>query len=521
MKNFYNDKELLSAYLDGELSQTEKKYLEEKIKNSLELQKDLSDLKRLKDLTASSIEKISGSPFFETRVFASLNQNPSSKLKLTKWIPAAALLFLTIGLMILLKFNPNLINHLIEEQKSNLAGFYKQNLQPLLYAANLTNEDIFNFAVYQQLPLDSTNQQMLKLGYDPQGAEYFEIKKIDNADKIQPVGNLKKFVTALGLGDLETRQIDSIIGSYSEQLSSLVLVNDKNAVAINPNIWNTRKAILADIISFAQKHASDNLNKIVSADVANFDVNSVAKWVNEAKNIKDDQYIFFTPDSIFKENFEFDMADFKKNMKNMGEDLRHVGEKTKNIQNFTFYMDTTFNNRKRSSSLSHQFKVFTNNNFVKVTLQNIDIPDINIQNIEMPDFDSIAIIINEATNNVRYVQPQYPPMPVNNKDYRFEYKTGNPKKGKKIEFNLDSLMNLKKIDIDSLNNSINKNYNNNFLNDSLMIFQNNELKKEMDNLRKELKRFRQQMKNYENKDDENNQNNLREIKNNGDEVIQI
>ena len=29
------------------------------------------------------------------------------------------------------------------------------------------------------------------------------------------------------------------------------------------------------------------------------------------------------------------------------------------------------------------------------------------------------------------------------------------------------------------------------------------------------------MKNYENKDDENNQNNLREIKNNGEEVIQI
>lgn len=520
MKNFYNDKELLSAYLDRELSQIEKKYLEEKIKTSLELQKELSDIKKLKDLTSSSIEKISDSLFFETRVLASLDQNPSSKLKLSKWIPAAALLILTIGLMILLKFNPNLINHLIEEQKSNLAGFYKENLQPLLYAANLTNEDIFNFAVYQQLPLDSTNQQILKLGSDPQGAEYFEIKKIDNADKVQPVGNLKKFVTALGLGDLETRQIDSIIGSYSEQLSSLVLVNDQKAVAINPNIWNTRKAILADILSFAQKHASENLNKIVSVDVANFDVNSVAKWVNEAKNIKDDQYIFFTPDSIFKENFEFDMADFKKNMKLMEENLRNVSHKTKNVQNFTFYMDTTFNDRKRSSSLSHQFKVFTDSNFVKVTVQNFDIPDINIQDIEMPDFDSIAIIINEATKNVTSVRPPSPPMPFNNKSFKFEYKIGNPKKGKKIEFNLDSLMNLKKIDIDSLNNSINQNYYN-FLNDSLMIFQNNALKKEMDNLRKELKRFRQQIKNYENKDDENNQNNLREIKNNGAEVIQI
>lgn len=78
--------------------------------------------------------------------------------------------------MVVLKVNPKLIDNIVEQQKSNLAGFYKENLQPLLYAADLTNEDIFNFAVYQELPLDSANQQILKLGFDPAGTEFLRLK---------------------------------------------------------------------------------------------------------------------------------------------------------------------------------------------------------------------------------------------------------------------------------------------------------------------------------------------------------
>ena len=66
------DIELLSAYVDGELSQPEKKYIEEKIKSSLELQKELSDLKKLKELAAGSFDRISDFPYFETSLFTNL-----------------------------------------------------------------------------------------------------------------------------------------------------------------------------------------------------------------------------------------------------------------------------------------------------------------------------------------------------------------------------------------------------------------------------------------------------------------
>lgn len=521
MKKFNNDKELLSAYIDGELSSDEKNYIEGKIKTSLELQKELSDLKKLKEFTSVSIDRISDSPFFETRVLANITQNKTSKFNVKKWIPAITLIALTLGLMFLLKYNSNFINNLIENQKTNLAGFYKENLRPLLYAADLTNEDIFNFAMYQQLPLDSSNKQILKLGSNPEGTDYFEIKKVENPD-IQPKeNNLRKFVAALALNDQEAQQIDSIINSYSDQIASLVLVNDKNSVAINPNLWKTRKAILADLISFAQKHAPNNLNKIVPPEIVKFDPSSLAKVVSESKNAKDNQYIFCTPDSIFRDNFVFDMKEFKENMKKMQNELKKMNVE---IPNFAFNFDSVVQKTdKYKDKVTKQFKVLADSNYVKVTLKEFAVPEIKIDENNFPDFDSIAAIISEATKNVRIFTPSAPPIPFVKKD--FDSKSfPNPKSKMKTrsDVNLDSLLNISNSVSDSLRNKYFKNWQqfndslgkkfNIYSTDSLLINQNKELKKEMDILRKELQRFREEMKNFDYKNQNKNKNDLKETK---------
>jgi len=504
MKKNNTDIELLSAYIDGELSPAEKKYIEEKIKSSLELQKELSDLKKLKELTSSSVNRISESPFFETRLFANLNAESQSKFNIKKWIPISSLTVITLALMAVLKFNPNLLDDLIKQQKSNLVGFYKENLQPLLYAANLTNEDIFNFAVYQELPLDKTNNQILKLGYDPKGSEFFEIKK---ANQINGADNLQKFVTALDFDENEIKNIDSIIGSYSEQISALVLVNNQNAVAINPNIWNTRKIILADILAFAEKHASSNFNKMIPTQKMQFDDHSIAKWVNEAKTIKDNQYIFCTSDSIFKEDYVFDMTEYEKNMEKMTEDLAELSEQKAVLREYHFKIDSSNNKQKKNSGWTNQFEVFVDSDIIKVSVQSIAI---DIPEIDLPNFDSIAIIIHEATQNIKSVRPPSSPMTVGNKSYNYEYNNVTPKNKRKSEVNLDSLMQIKNMQNDKnrtqqkdrIKSETRENSIQFFYNDSLILMQNQELKKEMDKLRKELQRFREDFKEPQNENND-------------------
>jgi len=491
MRRFNKDRELISAYLDGELSSSEKSYIEEKIKSSLQLQKELEDVKKLKELTNSSYDKIPESQYFETRLFANLNSKDTKKYNIKKWLPITSLTLVTLGLMLILKFNPNLINDIIDQQKSNLAGFYKENLQPLLYAADLTNEDIFNFAVYKELPLDAANKQILKLGNDSAGTEFFEIK---NAGGVSKSNNLKSFVTALDLNDSEKEMMDSIIGSYSDQLSGLVLVNDKNAVAINPNIWNTRKVILADILAFAKRHAGQNYIKILPKQVAEIDNNSIQKFVADSRSIKPNQYIFFTPDSVFEDNFVFDVNEFKGRVDELKEKLTALNENGNSLNEFKINFDSTYENHKKNVDKTRRYKIFINKDQIKVNLPDIAV---NIPKINLPDFDSIASIIEEATRNMNVVVPPNVPVVVGKNNFNYNYNTVKPRQNKNTEVSLDSLMQKNNTENELKNQRQNKLLKNELKNnpgakssDSLLMHQNEELKREMDNLRKELQKFR-------------------------------
>ncbi len=131
-ENLHKDIELLSAYVDGELSDNEVRELEQKIKLSEKLSKQVEELKDLKKLTSTSFSKIPESPFFETKLIAEIERSKKPSVKFRKWTPVAAISILTIALMFVLKLNPGLFKKFVEDQKSNIAGFYTENLKPLI-----------------------------------------------------------------------------------------------------------------------------------------------------------------------------------------------------------------------------------------------------------------------------------------------------------------------------------------------------------------------------------------------------
>ena len=158
----------------------------------------------------------------------------------------------------------------------------------MLYTANLTNEDIFDFAFYHQLPADSHKKQYLLLGSDNNGKPYFEIK---DAGVAQNGNNLERFVKNLNLTDTQHHEMDSILASYANDLQAQVLVNEKNTVAINPNIWNFNKALTMDLVSFAQK-----INKNVAKNIVPPGYNPVAS----AKAIAQIGYLGVTGHGIWE-----------------------------------------------------------------------------------------------------------------------------------------------------------------------------------------------------------------------------
>ena len=443
MKENSEDLKLLSSYIDGELSPEEIEKLEKKIKSSLELQKHLEELKRLKELT-SAVKQIPESPFFETRLMAELENRKSSSYKIKKWYPAIGLAAVTVILMVVLKFNPEFINNIWEEQKTNIAGFYKENLQPLLFAADLNNEDIFNFAFNKELPLDNSRKQYLHLGYDETGKEYFEIKTAGYKEE----NNYKKFIQALKLDEKQRMKVDSIIGGYAKALESQVLVNENNTVAINPNLWNYRKAIFADLLVLAEDLNKEQYYKVVPAGFSNEDRVQIVNAVNLLKETPEHNYIFLTPDSIFSERFEFDFEEYEDHLKEVQIHLEETNEKLAKVE-INIRYDSTFNRLEKRLEREEMFHIIIDSNNCRVNLSRFEIPEFDI-----PDLDSINEIMREVTMNFEHFAVQIPEIEHLQQGFRIEYYEDDSIQTYEYryeDYNLDSLLNSHEILIDSIN----------------------------------------------------------------------
>jgi hypothetical protein len=207
------------------------------------------------------------------------------------------------------------------------------------------------------------------------------------------------------------------MSSYAEALQSQILVNDKNTVAISPNLWNYQKAIAADILSFAKT----STRGITDALPVFYKVESpvIEKVVHKVKTKKDNEYIFFTPDSLFIDTFEFDKDEFKKEMelaktemKRSFEEMKKHKKEMQELNLVKLKLDSSLVNLKKFPRHDRNMNIFIDSNFCRVHIDKIEIPG-----IEFPDMDSLEAIINEATRQVK----------------AFSFKFDLPKPGKNLQ----------------------------------------------------------------------------------------
>lgn len=259
------------------------------------------------------------------------NNIPNTSNKFRNILPFAALFVLTAGLLFFFKEKKHNVNEFIEAGKNNLVGFYTQNLKPLLFKTDITNEDIFNFALYQNLPIDKKENKVLQIGYnDTAGGKFYEVKPAQINENTR---NYEKFVEYLKLDKAEQRELDSILNSYKDQLYTSILYNEKNVVAVNSKVSLIRDAILAELMSFAENKGTNKNGTTVGYNFK-YNTSDVRKAINEIKetneNNKND-FIIFTPDSVLNYEFEINEAEFKREMEKVHWDLAKAREELKDL----------------------------------------------------------------------------------------------------------------------------------------------------------------------------------------------
>ena len=311
--------------------------------------------------------------------------NKMQKILLKKYLPAVGLTALTILLMIFFKMNSNKGAKIFEEGKVLLADFYIQNLKPLFYDSPISREDVFEFAVNSQIPIDKNDNKSLQIGTDNTGEEFFQII---NTPANQSVNNYLSFKTILKLNKNEEASLDSILDSYIEDLYTAVLVNDDNTYAVNSDLNLLKKAIEYDLYGFTSKVNNDvSSNAKLKQDQRRLD-----RFVYNFRNNDRSNFIVFAQDTILETSLVFDKLKLEKDFKSLhlnNQELKKELAKNK----FEISVAKEANKKEKETLAKNNIVVRTDKNKSKaIVVNNGDI------NIEIPSIDLSSL--NNIANNL-------------------------------------------------------------------------------------------------------------------------
>lgn len=146
-------------------------------------------------------------------------------------------------------FRHKKLGDLVEEGKKGLASLYTKDLRPMIYSNEITNEDVFNFAMFNSLPVNKKENKFLYISQDSLGQNAISFHTSEYKENTD---NYQKFIKFLNLNGSEKQQFDSLLSYYKAKLYTAIWA-DKNALAVNQNIPLIHNLVYMDIKHFAGK----------------------------------------------------------------------------------------------------------------------------------------------------------------------------------------------------------------------------------------------------------------------------
>lgn len=321
-------------------------------------------------------------------------------MKSKNWLFPSVLAGLTIILMVLFKVTDEHSEEIVEGFKRGYQegkNYFVDNLNPLFVKNDLSNEDVFNFAVYNNIPVDKENNKILQINEEnDKNKEVFELKKA----KYQQTNNYNRWKNALNINKDEQKVLDSLIGRYKNDIYQSVLFTREDNFIVNPNLNLLNKSIRADILDFA-KSVGDKSNQ------QHF-IESNQRYDNLKKVLKEsvDNFIVFTEDSAFslKGNIEYN------------NDYDEFFSKGDSIKNFGMYLfgDSleqklklikTRNESSRKDEVSFKISDGSKNKFYGFDVNSIDNSFNSYFNIkelsDLKDMENLSLALNEDGKKVK------------------------------------------------------------------------------------------------------------------------
>lgn len=377
--------ERISAYLDDEMSPVERKRFEAEMRDYPDIKKKIAEFREL-EKTLEMLDPLPEDAGFTNRLMNQLNK-PQNTLHLKRWHSAAVAAIL-IGVFTLGIWN---IDNSAPKSMVSEASIV-DGLRPILASNILSKEDVFNFALYQTLPIDSQREQVLKLGMNDDGGEYITIRKVK---KPLSQTNLRRFKDALTLNKRDEKRLDSMLQTYLETLAKDALLSRGNTMALNAGLWNYNRALVADVLAFAEKANPEAFHRVLPASLGNDYYASLRSYCNTSHRTLEDTFIIISSGSNFTDPVVIDLGKMQSRLDSTDDQ----------VVKLTLFMKE--GRRKGSNDLFSEYSIDTlvgNQVGIKIDkgIYHIRVPMARSVNISIPDMDSnFQVYFNRAANHLK------------------------------------------------------------------------------------------------------------------------
>lgn len=186
---------------------------------------------------------------------------------------------------------------------SIISDLYAQTLEPLLGNNQLTNEDVLNFALYNNLPVDKNENKILEIKDDEFGNEVIEVRTAEIKSETE---NYNKFVQKMKLKEEQKDELDTILEKYKDNIVNTIFSDNKSTLAVDSRIGLLHQILRTEIFDFIARVKAEK-NTLFAHSPSSLD--KFNKVIEKEKNKAVRKYIFFTPDTVLQSEAEFSQID--------------------------------------------------------------------------------------------------------------------------------------------------------------------------------------------------------------------
>lgn len=308
----------------------------------------------------------------------SLNSNnDKNNSNIKKYLPILSLTILTISLLVY--FGLEQFDSSSETNKNNLLSeLYSKTLKPIFINEQLTKEDVLNFALYNNLPVDKKENKILEVRDDPSGNEIIEIRK---ASIKKSTDNYSKFIKKMELDGKQKNELDSLLEEFKRNITNTIFSDDQKTLAVDARIGLLHRVLRTEIFDFISRvKVKENVAQVYTErTLANFN-----KVIDTERNRSVRNYIFFSPDTVIQSEAEFVR----------GKSTQPLNKEEPSVFMPALKLIRENDNSKNTASKENGFNFKIDSNVIKVVLTENFLKDLEIDN-----YSELKSVLDSSSNS--------------------------------------------------------------------------------------------------------------------------